>query len=64
MPHHAVFLFSSLQIKSFQPLLLESTCAFILRVGSRMLRSWNSCACHLYTIFGNHQGTSLHLRLV
>jgi hypothetical protein len=28
---------SSLQIKSFQPLLLESTCVFILRAGSRTL---------------------------
>jgi hypothetical protein len=29
--------FSSLQVKSFQPLLLESACAFILRVSSRTL---------------------------
>jgi hypothetical protein len=34
---YAGFLFSSLQIKSFQPLLLESACAFILRAGSRTL---------------------------
>jgi hypothetical protein len=29
--------FSSLQIKSFPPLLLESACAFVLRAGSRTL---------------------------
>jgi hypothetical protein len=27
--------------------LLESTCAFILRAGSRTLSIWNSCTCHL-----------------
>jgi hypothetical protein len=26
---------------------LESTCAFILRMGSRTLSTWKSCACHL-----------------
>jgi hypothetical protein len=56
MPHHAVFLFSSLQIKSFWSLLLESTCAFILRAGSRTLYTWNSCVCHLCIIFGDHKG--------
>jgi hypothetical protein len=53
IPHYAVFLFSSLQIKSFQPLLLESFCTFILRVGSRTLSTWNSCLCHLCIIFGH-----------
>jgi hypothetical protein len=48
MPPHSAFLLSSLQIKSFQPLLLESACAFIFRVGSRTLNTWNSCPCHLY----------------
>jgi hypothetical protein len=38
--------FSSLQVKSFRPLLLESVCAFILRAGSRNLSTWNSCMCH------------------
>jgi hypothetical protein len=47
IPHYAVFLFSSLQIKSFWPLLLQSACAFILRAGSRALSTWNSCMCHL-----------------
>jgi hypothetical protein len=50
IPHYAVFLFFSLQIKSFQPMLLESTCAFILIVGSRTLNTWNSCTCHLCII--------------
>jgi hypothetical protein len=53
IPHYAVFLFSSLQIKSFLHLLLESTGAFILRVGSRTLSTWNSWACHLCIIFGD-----------
>jgi hypothetical protein len=66
---YAVFLFSflqlnSLQIKSFRPLLLESACAFILRAGSRTLSIWNFCTCHLCIIFGDHEGTSLHLRSV
>jgi hypothetical protein len=43
---YAVFLFSSLQIKSFHPLLLESACAFIPRAGSNTLSTWNSCVCH------------------
>jgi hypothetical protein len=33
-------------MKSFWPLLLESTCAFIIRAGSRTLSTWNSCVCH------------------
>jgi hypothetical protein len=37
IPQYAVYLFSSLQIKSFRPLLLESTCVFIPRAGSRTL---------------------------
>jgi hypothetical protein len=37
---HVAFLFSSLQIKSFWPLLLESACAFILRVDPRTLKTW------------------------
>jgi hypothetical protein len=53
MIHHAVFLFYSLQIKSFWPLLLESACAFILRMDSRTLSTRNSCTCHLCIIFGN-----------
>jgi hypothetical protein len=32
------------------PLLLESVCAFILRAGSRILSTWNSCTCHLCII--------------
>jgi hypothetical protein len=36
-PTYAFFLFSSLQIKSFPPLLLESASAFILRAGLRAL---------------------------
>jgi hypothetical protein len=38
MPY-AAFLFSSLQIKSFQPLLLESTSVFNLRVDPRTLNT-------------------------
>jgi hypothetical protein len=44
--------------------MLESTCAFILRVGSRTLSTWNSCTCLPCIIFGAHEGTSHHLRLV
>jgi hypothetical protein len=44
---HTAFLISSLQIKSFQPLLMESTCTFILRVDPRTLKPKNSCMCHL-----------------
>jgi hypothetical protein len=32
---------------------LESPCAFILRVGSRALSTWNSCVCHPCIIFGD-----------
>jgi hypothetical protein len=61
---YAVFLFSSLQIKSFWPLLLESTCASILRVGSRTPSTWNSCACHpCIIIFGNAQRDQPSLRV-
>jgi hypothetical protein len=56
MPH-AGFLFPSLQIKSFWPLLLESVCAFILRVDPRTLNTWKSCVCHLCIIFRDHIGT-------
>jgi hypothetical protein len=56
---------NSLQIKSFQPLWLESVVyAFILRAGSRTLSTWNSCACHPCIIFGDHKGTNHHLRSV
>jgi hypothetical protein len=37
IPQYAVFLFSYLKIKVFQPLLLECVCAFILRAGSGSL---------------------------
>jgi hypothetical protein len=45
---HVAFLFSSLRIKSFWPLLLESTCAFILRVDPRTLNTWNSCVSSVH----------------
>jgi hypothetical protein len=61
---HAAFLFSSLQIKSFRPLLLESTCAFILRVNPRTLntRKFLYAICPSYLV--TYEGTLLHLRLV
>jgi hypothetical protein len=51
MQSFSSLLFSSLQIKSFRPLLLEPACAFTLRLGSRTLSTWNSCSCHLCIIF-------------
>jgi hypothetical protein len=44
---HAAFLFSSLQIKSFQPLLLKSASAFNLRVDQEPQHQ-KIPACHLY----------------
>jgi hypothetical protein len=43
---------------------LESACAFILRVGSRTLSTWNSCTCHLCIIFGDAWRDRCHLRSV
>jgi hypothetical protein len=55
IPQYAVFLFSflklnSLQIKSFQSLLLESVCAFILRAGSRTLSTWTLKFLHVSSV--------------